>query len=52
MLNGILNEYKKFSQVKAIAVAGSSLAKTADKSSDIDVYVFTKEDIPLKNAKN
>lgn len=51
MLNGILNEYKKFSQVKAIAVAGSSLAKTADKSSDIDVYVFTKEDIPLKKRE-
>ena len=48
MLNSILNQYTKLPQVKAIALAGSSLAKTADKSSDIDVYVFTKEDIPLK----
>ena len=36
----IINEYKTFSQVKAIAVGGSSSAKTSDNMSDIDVYVF------------
>ena len=43
----ILNEYKKFNQVKAIAIGGSTSANTSDKSSDIDVYIFTDSDYNL-----
>ena len=43
----ILNEYKKFNQVKAIAIGGSTSANTSDKSSDIDVYIFTDSDIEV-----
>ena len=46
-LNSIINDYKKFDQVHAIALGGSSASKMADKTSDVDVYVFTEKDIPL-----
>ncbi|MBR2525431.1 DUF4037 domain-containing protein [bacterium] len=51
-MNSILNEYEKFSQVKAIAIGGSSTAKTSDLISDIDVYIFVSEDIPVKEREN
>lgn len=51
-MNNILNEYKKFSQVKAIAIGGSSVANTSDNISDIDVYVFVESDIPVNERKN
>ncbi|MBR1753686.1 DUF4037 domain-containing protein, partial [bacterium] len=47
ILDEILNQYKEFEQVVAIAIGGSSAAKTCDKISDIDIYVFVKTDIPL-----
>ena len=47
----IINEYKTFSQVKAIAVGGSSSAKTSDNMSDIDVYVFVEHDIPISDRE-
>ena len=47
MISEILNEYKAFNQVKAIAIGGSSSSKTSDNMSDIDVYVFVEHDIPL-----
>lgn len=50
IMSEILNEYKKFPQVKAIALGGSSSAKTSDNTSDVDVYVFVTESIPL-NAR-
>ena len=37
MINEIINKYKAFSQVKAIAFGGSATAKTSDKMSDVDV---------------
>lgn len=43
----VTREYEKFPQVKAIAIGGSSATKTSDISSDIDVYVFVTEDIPI-----
>ena len=46
-LDKVLQEYKKFKQVKAIAIGGSVSAKTFDESSDIDVYVFTSENLPV-----
>ena len=47
MINEIINEYKAFSQVKAIAFGGSSSANTSDNLSDIDTYVFVESDIPI-----
>ena len=44
----ILNYYKQFSQVQAIALAGSTYASTSDNTSDIDVYVFLTDLIPLE----
>lgn len=51
-LKNIINQYKNFNEVKAIALGGSSLAKTADKSSDIDMYIFVDKDIPVENREN
>ena len=48
----ILNDYKNFPQVKAIAIGGSSATNTSDKISDIDVYVFVNEDIPVEEREN
>ena len=48
----IINEYKKFSQVKAITIGGSSAANTSDNISDIDVYVFIENDIPVLEREN
>lgn len=47
-MNKIIEEYKNFEQVQAIAIGGSSAAKTSDKISDIDVYVFVTNDIALE----
>ena len=51
-INEIINEYRVFVSVKAIAVGGSRTAKTSDESSDIDVYVFTDGDIPIADREN
>lgn len=47
ILDEILNEYKNFNNVYAIAVGGSTAAKTTDEISDIDIYIFVKSDIPI-----
>lgn len=47
LLYEILDEFKKFPQVKAVAIGGSSAAKTSDETSDIDVYVFVTSHIPV-----
>lgn len=52
MINEIITEYKRFSQVRAIAVGGSSSANTSDKMSDIDIYVFVEHDIPVPEREN
>ena len=36
----IIKQYKSLDEVKAIAIGGSSSAKTADSVSDIDVYIL------------
>ena len=51
-LNSIVGQYKEFEEVKAIALGGSSASKTADKSSDIDIYVFVDKDILLEKRNN
>lgn len=47
----IINEFVKFDDVEAIAIGGSSAAKTSDNISDIDVYVFVKKDIPVSQRE-
>ncbi len=46
-MNRIIEEYKNFDGVEAIALGGSSAAKTSDTVSDYDIYVFTKTGYPL-----
>lgn len=50
-LNIIINQYKGFNEVKAIAIGGSSAAKSADNSSDIDMYIFVDKEIPLNKRE-
>ena len=44
----ILKEFEQFPEVEAIAIGGSSASNTADKNSDIDVYVFVNKDISVE----
>lgn len=48
LLYKIVDEYKALPEVKAIAIGGSSTAKTSDDKSDIDIYVFTDKGISLE----
>ena len=47
----IINEFNSFSQVKAIAIGGSGVSNYADSLSDIDVYVFVEDDIPVEERE-
>lgn len=47
----ILNRFQNFSQVETIAVGGSISAKTCDNKSDIDIYIFVNENIPVKERE-
>lgn len=48
----LINEYKNFEGVEAIAIGGSSAAKTSDSISDIDIYIFTTKEIPVSLREN
>ena len=48
----LLDFYKKFPQVKAIAIGGSNSAKTSDEISDIDIYVFINDEISINEREN
>lgn len=50
-MDKILKHFQNFQQVKAIAIGGSSSAKTNDKSSDIDIYIFVENDIPISERE-
>ena len=50
-LKEILEQYKSLVEVEAIAIGGSTTAKTFDNSSDIDIYIFSKTDIPIKTRE-
>lgn len=52
LVNEILENYMQYEEVKAIAIGGSSAAKTSDLNSDIDIYVFVTRDIPIEFRKN
>lgn len=43
----ILKDFENLPFVRAIATGGSVSAKTSDNLSDIDVYIFTENDIPV-----
>ena len=47
-LNKILDKFINIKEVEAIAIGGSTSAKTSDKKSDIDVYIFSAVDIPIE----
>lgn len=47
----ILNQFIELPEVEAIAIGGSTSAKTSDNNSDIDVYVFSKTGISLKKRE-
>lgn len=47
-MDEVINEFLNLDEVEAIALGGSSAAKTSDNISDIDVYIFVKKDIPVK----
>lgn len=49
--NRIIDEYKNFSEVKAVALGGSGVNDTSDNLSDIDVYIFIEKDIAVKNRE-
>lgn len=48
----IIDEYKSFTEVKAIAIGGSGVNKTSDKLSDIDIYIFVEKDIAVCDREN
>jgi predicted nucleotidyltransferase len=43
----IVKEFASLPQVEAVAMAGSQTAEFADADSDVDLYVYVTEDIPL-----
>lgn len=44
ILNLMVDDYKRFNEVEAIVLGGSSSVKNADSSSDFDIYIYcTKE---------
>lgn len=49
--SSIIEKYKNFEGVEAIAIGGSSAANTADNSSDIDIYIFTTKEIPVSERE-
>lgn len=60
ILNSMIDDYKKFEEVDAIVISGSSTAKTDDNNSDYDIYIYCSKEpdveerrkIALKYAQN
>lgn len=52
VFNKIIEEFKNFSQVEAIALGGSRASKNNDTNSDIDIEIFVKEEIPIEKRIN
>lgn len=50
-MDNIINKYKNLDEVIAIAIGGSSAAKTFDNISDVDIYVFIEKDISLEKRQ-
>lgn len=51
LFNKIIDEYKTLAGVQAIALGGSSAAKTSDNTSDLDIYVFTTHGISVDSRQ-
>lgn len=51
-LEQLLDKYIEIPSVEAIAIGGSTSANTFDNNSDVDVYVFSKESIPIEVRKS
>ena len=49
VINSIADDFKQFPQVKAIAIGGSKSTGKADKSSDIDIEIYTDGKIPAED---
>lgn len=45
ILNNIVNEFKEIPDIEAIALSGSSTAKSADNTSDFDLYIYSEKEI-------
>lgn len=52
LFDEIIEKYKSFPAVRAIALGGSVSANIDDNSSDVDVYVFVDEDIPIAQRES
>jgi len=52
LLERVASHYSSLPQVEAIVMAGSQTADTADQQSDLDLYVYTKLEIPLDVREN
>lgn len=48
----VAHHFAQLPQVAAIALGGSQASGAADAESDIDLYVYTKADIPLQDLKS
>ncbi len=48
----VAHQFEQLAQVTAIALAGSQAGGAADKESDIDLYVYTKTEIPLHHLES
>lgn len=48
LLKQIFDKYIEIPEVESIAIGGSVMAKTSDVCSDIDVYIFSNDNIPLE----
>lgn len=51
LARALTTSFSAFSQVRAIAVAGSLTAEATDADSDIDLYVYTTATIPLADRE-
>lgn len=47
----LFNQFSELPEVEAIAIGGSTSAKTSDLKSDIDTYIFVNSEIPIKNRE-
>lgn len=50
-LQEVVNAFSQLEEVEGILLAGSHAAKTNDKDSDYDVYVYVVKDIPVEKRK-
>ena len=47
LADAIAGRYGRLPQVEAVALAGSQASGTADRGSDLDLYVYTRAEIPV-----